>query len=413
VPERVDRGRPWGQQYGLGAHWTTFDRLKICGAGSPCLAVTAPEANKYYPVGPPYVLHVDDWRALAPVWTEFAPRVYAQYPYLLAEMYAYCCAAAHLRLRHARLNHLMLSNVGAGDEAWRLSDPVPLGAACGSSADDRQSSVPPLLRRAQPATAPVPTFLHLCDPPPASDDDILTATTWCTPPNSTPCRRDWPPILIPGQNYRLGEWMFAKRRIPSGCRPTSAGGSLDLKIPRIKAINHLRMQSKYVGRKYSECAMCPAYSGDFRSPPSRRDVMHIIAGSSPTAATRSSRRRRRRSGGCATSCSRRATRAARRRNGNRSRTCARSSRPSTSVYVAMVQALAANRTAFVLCLATAYVNAAATRARSGCAAPPNASVRLFDLATRCDRPPGRRAAPTTRVVVVRSPQSPQSRAAAR
>mmetsp|Transcript_4211 Transcript_4211/g.17031 ORF Transcript_4211/g.17031 Transcript_4211/m.17031 type:complete len:315 (-) Transcript_4211:129-1073(-) len=235
-------------------------------------------------------------------------------------MYAYCCAAAHLRLRHARLNHLMLSNVGAGDEAWRLSDPVPLGAACGSSADDRQSSVPPLLRRAQPATAPVPTFLHLCDPPPASDDDILTATTWCTPPNSTPCRRDWPPILIPGQNYRLGEWMFAKRRIPSGCRPTSAGGSLDLKIPRIKAINHLRMQSKYVGRKYSECAMCPAYSGDFRSPPSRRDVMHIIAGSSPTAATRSSRRRRRRSGGCATSCSRRATRAARRRNGNRSRT---------------------------------------------------------------------------------------------
>mmetsp|Transcript_4207 Transcript_4207/g.17001 ORF Transcript_4207/g.17001 Transcript_4207/m.17001 type:complete len:250 (-) Transcript_4207:139-888(-) len=249
-------------------------------------------------------------------------------------MYAYCCAAAHLRLRHARLNHLMLSNVGAGDEAWRLSDPVPLGAACGSSADDRQSSVPPLLRRAQPATAPVPTFLHLCDPPPASDDDILTATTWCTPPNSTPCRRDWPPILIPGQNYRLGEWMFAKRRIPSGLF-TDCGHPLLAAPP--PEVWRLRYELQPPGNPCREAAK--------RKP--------------------------------------------------------------------LANALAANRTAFVLCLATAYVNAAATRARSGCAAPPNASVRLFDLATRCDRPPGRRAAPTTRVVVVRSPQSPQSRAAAR
>ena len=119
---KVARGQPVGQQYGLGAQWTTFDRKAICGPKSPCLDVDRFEANKYYPVGPPYVLHRDDWKSLAPVWRDFAPKVYKQYPHLLAEMYAYCCAAAHLGLRHLRVNHMMLSNVHAGDEAWDLVD---------------------------------------------------------------------------------------------------------------------------------------------------------------------------------------------------------------------------------------------------------------------------------------------------
>jgi len=106
-----------------------MDRKKICGEGSPCLKVKLGEAEKYFPVGPPYLLHHNDFRRLAPVWREskaaretrastgaerrstferkrwtlvpprFAPRVYAAEPGLLAEMYAYCMAAAHLEMR--------------------------------------------------------------------------------------------------------------------------------------------------------------------------------------------------------------------------------------------------------------------------------------------------------------------------
>lgn len=161
LPKRVERGRPVAQQYGLGTHWRTFDRKKICGDNSPCLDTSDSDAYKYYPVGPPYLLHVDDWRRIAPVWTRFAPRVYDQYPELLAEMYAYCMAAAHLRLRHVRVNHMMLSNAAVKDEGWTLIDAMPVDAAC----------------RGRPSVVG-PTFLHYC------------------------------------QNYRLGDWMFAKRRVP-------------------------------------------------------------------------------------------------------------------------------------------------------------------------------------------------------
>ena len=59
---RVEKGRPAGQQYGLGAYWRHFKRAYICGVDSPCVATTAEDAHKHYPVGPPYVLHVDDLR---------------------------------------------------------------------------------------------------------------------------------------------------------------------------------------------------------------------------------------------------------------------------------------------------------------------------------------------------------------
>ena len=57
---RIERGRPAGQQYGLGAHWLHFNRSYICGKHSPCARTTAKDAQKHFPVGPPYVLHVDD-----------------------------------------------------------------------------------------------------------------------------------------------------------------------------------------------------------------------------------------------------------------------------------------------------------------------------------------------------------------
>ena len=52
------------------------DRGPLREPDSPCLTTTQAEAARYFPVGPPYILHVNDWRRLAPVWRAFAPRVY-------------------------------------------------------------------------------------------------------------------------------------------------------------------------------------------------------------------------------------------------------------------------------------------------------------------------------------------------
>jgi hypothetical protein len=48
--------------------------------------------------------------------------VYEKYPSLLAEMYAYSMAAAHVDLPHFTMESLMVSNVHAGDEGWKWID---------------------------------------------------------------------------------------------------------------------------------------------------------------------------------------------------------------------------------------------------------------------------------------------------
>ena len=77
--------------------------------GSPCLDVpNEAEGNKYYSLGPPYIFHKEDGERIAESWTNFVPRVYEGYPYLLAEMYAYSMAAAHEKLPHLRMDQFMV-----------------------------------------------------------------------------------------------------------------------------------------------------------------------------------------------------------------------------------------------------------------------------------------------------------------
>lgn len=200
LPHRVERGVPFAQQYGLGTHWRQFDRAAICGPNSACTLTTEADARRHYPVGPPYMLHVDDWRRLAPVWREFAPKVYAQYPNLLAEMYAYCMAAAHLQLQHVRVNHLMLSNVAVRDEGWALIDGLPLDLAC--PADANTGLDPPIVTPWGRTMYILPVFLHFC------------------------------------QNYRLGDWMFAKRRVPHGIMSDCAQELLAMPSHEISNLRH-------------------------------------------------------------------------------------------------------------------------------------------------------------------------------
>lgn len=77
--EKVIEGKPAAQLYGLGAPWTNdkhakFNRLKICGEGSPCLIPDMKFGEAHYSVGPPYLVHRRDMEKIAETWTKLVPR---------------------------------------------------------------------------------------------------------------------------------------------------------------------------------------------------------------------------------------------------------------------------------------------------------------------------------------------------
>ncbi len=80
VFERITEGHPAAQTYGLGAPWTNdnhkhFNRGKICGEGSPCLIPDEKFGELHYAVGPPYVVHKQDFIKIAQSWTRLVPRL--------------------------------------------------------------------------------------------------------------------------------------------------------------------------------------------------------------------------------------------------------------------------------------------------------------------------------------------------
>lgn len=105
----ISPGVAAGQHFGIGGLWASagtknarkdfkdFNLTAICGAYSPCLneesigrsphRTTRGEADNYFAVGPVYIASTSDWKSrILPKWTEFMPRVHAQYPKLLGEM---------------------------------------------------------------------------------------------------------------------------------------------------------------------------------------------------------------------------------------------------------------------------------------------------------------------------------------
>ncbi|CAM9622924.1 unnamed protein product [Phaeothamnion confervicola] len=166
----VREGVPVGQRFGLPS-WTKFDLARICPADSPCRKLDAAEARRSYDLIPPYVAHVNDWRRLARVWVEQAPRVYEQYPSLLAEQTAYATAAASLGLRHLRINNLAVENEKVEYESWHDVDSV-IPNACAVELSEVSSPLSTDLQR----YLQLPVFLHYT------------------------------------HMYRVGEWLFSKRR---------------------------------------------------------------------------------------------------------------------------------------------------------------------------------------------------------
>lgn len=196
LPTHVVRGQPVAQKYGIGGAWAnagspkarrawrSFDRARVCGDGAPCTRTTAAEAEAHYSVGPPYLMHVTDADHIAQAWLQAMPHVHAQYPYLLAEMYAYALASANLSLPHAQLHNLMVSNVGAGGEGWDWIDHRGESVCAGS-----QLATPPADTRRRPADNEFTNREH--------------------PPGPTA-----PTVLHFCQSYQLGGHKFGKRSVP-------------------------------------------------------------------------------------------------------------------------------------------------------------------------------------------------------
>eukprot|EP00814_Leptocylindrus_danicus_P022403 CAMPEP_0116016990 /NCGR_PEP_ID=MMETSP0321-20121206/7793_1 /TAXON_ID=163516 /ORGANISM="Leptocylindrus danicus var. danicus, Strain B650" /LENGTH=367 /DNA_ID=CAMNT_0003487121 /DNA_START=119 /DNA_END=1222 /DNA_ORIENTATION=+ len=159
---KVEHGTPFGQHYGLGVGWKKFNADEITGdPNSNAKKVGQHEASKHYPVGPPYIGTARDMYQIARKWVEFVPKVHKEYPYLLAEMYAYCMAAAHLNLPHQVVDHLMISNVNCGGEAWPFVDALRQNTGQENVCETMMTGSVDYLNSPQ-STIPLPTVIHFC-----------------------------------------------------------------------------------------------------------------------------------------------------------------------------------------------------------------------------------------------------------
>lgn len=66
--------------------------------------ISVNEAVAGYAVGPPYMMHTRDWVKVIDLWIKMCPRVNERHPGILAEMYGFCIAAAHLRCARVSSN---------------------------------------------------------------------------------------------------------------------------------------------------------------------------------------------------------------------------------------------------------------------------------------------------------------------
>lgn len=130
---KVEHGAPFSQQYGYGLQWLTKvnHTYVFQGKPTPLTTIEREEAADYYnAMGPPYVATAKDMYAIVKQWSDIVPRVRDEYPHLLAEMFAFNIAAAHLGLRHNLAFSFMVSDVGTGGEGWPLVDNVDPKDVC-------------------------------------------------------------------------------------------------------------------------------------------------------------------------------------------------------------------------------------------------------------------------------------------
>ena len=141
--DKIEHGKPMGQLYGFGLQWKQkIDMSKVTKDHSPVDDMPDTEARAGYIVGPPYIATARDMYRISLRWTDFAVPVHDQYPNLLAEMFAYCLGAAHLRLAHQTAASFMVSSVVAKGEGWeQYVDKIPVSEVCEKQDPSRYPNV--------------------------------------------------------------------------------------------------------------------------------------------------------------------------------------------------------------------------------------------------------------------------------
>eukprot|EP01083_Nonionella_stella_P081390 224163_1 len=106
----VRKGHPVSQKYGIGAKWVRGNWTGFCDdteryGDTDCQSKDERYVWEYYSIGPPYMMHIDDWKLISPKWIEFSPNAlkWDPPPSILAEMYSFVIACAMYNLKHEYL----------------------------------------------------------------------------------------------------------------------------------------------------------------------------------------------------------------------------------------------------------------------------------------------------------------------
>jgi len=217
----VAPGKPLAQLYGFGSQWRTLDLAQITSSSdSPALSVQQRDASRYYAVGPPYIATTGDMYRIAFYWSTFAPRVHAQYPKLLAEMFAYCIAAAHSNLPHTVFSTFMISDQSISEtiEGWGFLNHIPDSEVC------------------------TPTTVQNWSQVTISQELSMGNTPEQCPQSLPSCHQIiplLPHVLHYCQRYMVQEWFFGKRKYNNyfNCRspilttpPPDLGAKYDYRV---------------------------------------------------------------------------------------------------------------------------------------------------------------------------------------
>jgi len=117
--ENVTEGHPVAQKYGIGSTWLNWD---IC----PNMCnITTQDAWNWYSVGPPIMMHINDWQKVAPSWLNYAFHVWKHDSSIFSDIYSYVIAAAANNIKHNIVSSLMVSDANVRyyktnfvNEAW-------------------------------------------------------------------------------------------------------------------------------------------------------------------------------------------------------------------------------------------------------------------------------------------------------
>ncbi len=97
------------QKYGIGAKWVRGNWTGFCDGmeykDTDCQSGDERYVWNYYSVGPPYMMHIEDWKLVSPKWIEYSPNAleWDPPPSILAEMYSFVLACAIYNLKHEYL----------------------------------------------------------------------------------------------------------------------------------------------------------------------------------------------------------------------------------------------------------------------------------------------------------------------